>query len=343
MRAVQKTYCTKPFLDEAIQRRKDSAAHKVALRIIENLSDVYVDMPSEDLRALIVSNPYYNKLSKRESKNFRSSLNWKDTVAFDDVADSVFLIHQDYIPEYKNIMEHCGCLIVASDDKEIRLLERMNDKRGYICIVPPQDRNAWLDSAYQESWEEALQTCNVRPINSAIISDNYIFTKIDSSKEKGLFALLRALVPSELTVPFHLAIFSHIGNGTFSRSQAESLIEEIKSLFPNQEMKVTIVVHSKKSTTHDREIITNYHRLTSGAGFSVITDADGTKEVAQGHIEPVFHTIVSTPDTAMGTKHFHFQLIEWLKPLFYGKQGVASTTFIVGDREHRMFENTILG
>ncbi|WP_305156651.1 hypothetical protein [uncultured Muribaculum sp.] len=326
-----------PFLDDAYRLRKESVPHKVALRIIENLSDVIIDVELNEFHTLIKDNPFYKKLFKREGKTFKAKKSWSSTISFDSNVDSLYLVHPDYITNYKEIREKTGSLLVCNDS-DINLLGRMNDKRGYICIVPEEDRIGHLDSGYQDSWEDAINTCKVEPINSLIITDNYLFSDIEKRKNTGLFSLLRAVVPTNLCVPFHLAIFSHIGNNLFHQKEAEKLIAEIKSLFPKDTIKVTIIIHTKKSTTHDREMLSNYHRFTSGAGFSVIKDEDGIAEVAKGNIEPVYHALVTTLEDHMTTKHFHFQTLHWLKSIYRREVGIGGGSFIVGDKDHRMLD-----
>lgn len=339
MRAVQKSYCTVQFLENMRKQRKTELGYKVASRIIEDLSDVYIDATNEEREYLIKNDQYFRMLFKRENKSLKSAVGWKSTVQFDSIADDVFFIHPDYISGYKEIQEKFGCIIISSDEADLRRLVQFNDKRGYVCIVPKDDRISQLDSAYQDSWNQALCTCRITPINSLIISDNYLFSeKFTERKENGLFALLKGLIPSQLETDFHIAIFSHVGKNLFKREQAEELITEIRNLFPDMGMKISIIVHTKKSTTHDREILSNYHRLTSGAGFSLI-EGDGIKEVARGTIEPVFHALVTTDKNHMVTKHFHFQTIEWLKEIYSGRSGMlAETTYIVGDKEHRLLD-----
>lgn len=338
MRAVQTVYCTLPFFNDICEKRKDSPAHKVASRVIENLSNIYLDISQDELLKRIKENAYYKMLFKRENKTFRSKPYWKDIISFDSITDEVCFIHPEYMPNYKELRDKKGALIISSDS-DINLLTRMNNKRGYVCIVPEEDRIGQLDSGYQNSWEECISSCELKPINSLIISDNYLFSKFSTRKCSGLLALLKSVIPSNLDVSFHLAIFSLIGkNYMFTADDAENLITEIRSLFPNVDMKITIIIHTKKSTTHDREILSNYHRVTSGAGYSVIEDEEGIKEVAKGFIEPVFHSIVTTPENHMCVKHFHFQTLEWLKPLYHREQGTGVGSYIVGDRVHRLLD-----
>lgn len=336
MKAVQTTYCTSGFLDEVIRRRKESRPHKIALRIMQNLSDIVVDMPLAELRQRIKTDPIYKQLVKRDNKSVRSVVDWKSQVNFYDVGDSLFLVDSAYLPNYSKLRGHYGCLAIAQD-KDMKMLERLNDRRGYICIAPPNRKSHKLESGYQDSWEEAIRTCELKPINSLIICDNYLLSNIATHKENSLFALLKAIVPETLYVTFHLAIFS-LKSSSFHREDAEALIEEIRNLFPRLKMKITIVSHNTRDTTHDRELISNYHRLTSGRGFSVFNDTNDEVFVTKGEIEPVYFNVLSADECYMTTKHYHYQLIEWLRPL-YKRQGCNGTSsFVVGDCIHRLLD-----
>ena len=335
MKTVQDTYCTLEFLNEVVKLQKESLPHKVAYRIMKNLSNIYLDITASEFLELVKSNPYMQELLQRGNKTIKAKLNWKDEISFESNTDTVYFIHPNYIQNYKEIRKNTGSLIVSSDKNDITWLERLNNNRGYVCIVPTYCRDgASSDFPYQESWEEAIKTLPIKPVNSLIISDNYLFKEIELRKEKGLFSILRAIVPNDLKIPFHLAIFSYIGDKTsFSKNEADKLISEIKNVFGEEKIKVTIIIHGSndsKKTTHDREILSNYHVITSGIGFSVI-EKDKIKDVAKGHIEPVFHSLATTPENHMATKHFHFQTLQWLKKI-YNKDNI----YIAGDREHRM-------
>lgn len=335
MKAVQDTYCTLEFLSEAYTLRKESLPHKVAWRIVRDLSNVYLDIDVPKFYDLIKSNPYISDLFQRPNKTFEPKQNWKSEISFESNNDTVYFIHPNYIKDYKKIRQKKGCLIVSSDN-DINWLERLNNKLGYVCIVPKLDRN--LDLVYQDSWEEAIKTFPINPINSLIITDNYFFSHIELRKEKSLFSILRSVVPKDLDIPFHLAIFSYIGRkNPFPKEDADKLIDEIKNIFGKDKIKVTIVVHTQKLTTHDREILSNYHRITSGVGFNVI-DEEGIKEVARGDIKSVFHSIAASQEEYMVTKHDHLQTLSWLKEIYTGKTKNASTLYITGDKEHRMLD-----
>ena len=68
MKAVQNVYCTLPFLEEAIRLRKESAPHKIALRIMENLSNIYLDIPQEELVSRVKSLGIYLSVKTKPSE-----------------------------------------------------------------------------------------------------------------------------------------------------------------------------------------------------------------------------------------------------------------------------------
>lgn len=344
MKSVQTTYCTNKFIEDAINLRKASRPHKIAYKILKNLSDIIIDSNEEKFKIQAEKNPYFKELLKRENKSIKCIEAWKDKIDFSNISGDLFLIDPEYLPDYKKMRKEKGCLVIASGG-DIHYLERLNDKRGYVFIVPKtnkEDKNFKLrDSAlselYQSSWQEALATCPLIPINSLIISDNFIFDKFEQRKHFSLFPLLKAVIPEQLSVPFHLAIFSHLDKA-LPKIEAERLIDEIKEMFPNKDnIKVTIISHTVKMTTHDREMLSNYHIMDPGHGFSIIEE--DAVQITKGHIEPVYHAIENTPDGFLTPKHMQYQIINWLKPIFKGKKGTAQTSYIVGDKIHRLLED----
>lgn len=348
MKSVQTTYCTYKFLEDTIDRCKTSRPHKIAYKILQNLSDIVIDSNEEKFKIQAENNHYYKELMKRENMSIKCIEAWKDKIDFSNISGDLFLIDPEYLPDYKRMRKEKGCLVVASGG-DIHYLERLNDKRGYVFIVPKKNkedkknklRDSALSELYQSSWQEAIKTCPLTPINSLIISDNFIFDKFEQRKHSSLFSLLKAVIPEQLAVPFHLAIFSHLDKA-LPKIEAEKLIGEIKEMFPNlkdkDNIKVTIISHTVKMTTHDREMLSNYHIMVPGHGFSIMDEEDAV-QITKGYIEPVYHAIENNPDVFLTPKLMQYQIINWLKPIFNGEKGTAQTSYIVGDRIHRLLED----
>ena len=155
-----------------------------------------------------------------------------------------------------------------------------------------------------------------------------------------MFAILKSIAPKGLKQDFHITIFfnnspnSWTGKIPLTKEDAELLVKEIKNLNLCDSVKVTIVAHSVKSTTHDRELITNYHYMYSGCGFGVV-DENGVTEVAKGQVQHVFCGM----DYSITIKQIQAQAVMWLKSIFNKERGGDSRfSYIVGDKVNRLFE-----
>ena len=117
----------------------------------------------------------------------------------------------------------------------------------------------------------------------------------------------------------------------------EQVISEIHGLKLASKIQVSIVVHTSGDVTHDRSILTNYHIITSGRGFSVI-DNRGVKENARGEIVSTFNNICNIPSIT-SIKHIHSHILDWLRDIYIDKRGMNSLyAFKVGDD----FDNRLL-
>lgn len=335
MKPLQTVYCNHQFIDDCVRKQKESSSHKIAYKILELLSDVVVDFPKEQLIDIISKNQFYNTLIKRENKRVICDENWGRDFKADNIADQMYFIKPGYIPNHKQLRDDYGCLIVSSDD-DIHILSRMNRQRIY-CLTPNRNKPKDIEYENLNTWNEVINPIKIRPINSAIIMDNFMFSKLDKferRKHDSLYAILREIVPSRIKTSFHLSLFMENGQGTLSKEYAAEVIKEIKEMNLCDDMKVTIIAHTKKSTTHDRVLVTNYHYLYAGSGFSVI-DEDGVQEMTKGQIQSTFHDIVDICGIQT-IKHTHCSCIYWAGAIINSIYNPNS--FIVGDQENRLLQ-----
>ena len=144
---------------------------------------------------------------------------------------------------------------------------------------------------------------------------------------KNIAQRCQLLSKFQITIFFNNDPSKRTGVEPLTKEKAIELVDEIKALNLCENVKVTIVAHTIKSTTHDRELITNYHYMNSGTGFNVVDDK-GVKEVAKGKVQHIFCDMEST----VTVKQMQAQLSLWLKPIFDGEKGRdAQYTYIVGD------------
>lgn len=115
------------------------------------------------------------------------------------------------------------------------------------------------------------------------------------------------------------------------------VISEIHELKLASKILVSIVSHTSGNVTHDRNILTNYHLITSGHGFGVI-DYRGVKENAMGEVKSTLHNICFLPSTS-SVKHQHSHILDWMKDIYIDRRGMESLyAFEVGDS----FNNRLL-
>ena len=338
MRGILNIYCNPDFLDAVIKGRKDDSSYSIAYNVINRLSDIYVDMSHDRLRTLIESDERYKRLNKRENKSLKAK-EWIKNFTPENKCDEIYLINEEDIKEYKKLRQLYGCLIIANTSNEIKSFERFIKPHPFN-LVPKSEKIDDPTIKFHDSWTQFFDEFNLTPLNSVIITDNYMFgSKFDNRKGHSLFAILKSIAPKQLKEDFHITIFFNNDpdkrNGVcpLNKEDANKLIDDIKNLNLCDSVKVTIVAHTIKSTTHDRELITNFHYMYSGTGFGVI-DEKGVKEVAKGQLQHVFCGM----DSFVTVKQLQAEVVLWLKPIFEGKKGRdASYTYIVGDCINRLF------
>ena len=127
--------------------------------------------------------------------------------------------------------------------------------------------------------------------NSMIIIDPYILTK-PQLFDAGLFPLLDSILPQKLTnIPFHLSIFSQIGDK--KNGDGKSIYSKIKDYLskirPQLNVNLSIYRVGIGNGFHSRHIITNNVLIDSEDGFDLFDDkGKSTKNATITKIYPRF-------------------------------------------------------
>lgn len=337
MKGIVNTYCNPYFLDDIIKGRKQ-ISYSAAYDLIDRLSNIIVDISPEELKKKIENDEVYRKLNKRQNKSIKAQ-KWINKFSQDNICDDIFLINEGDIKDYKRIRKEFGCLIIANNEHEIKAFDRFTKVHPFN-LVPEKDKVDDPTIISHDSWTQFFNEFKMTPLNAVVITDNYLFgSKFDERKENSLFALLRSIAPTDLQQDFHIAIFFNNGPDKYGalplkKEKAVSLIEEIKALNLCKSVKVTIIAHDIKSTTHDRELISNYYYMSSGKGFGVV-DEHGVQEVAKGQVQHIFSGMTSN----VTVKQLQAEVALWLKPIFEKIKGNNATySYIVGDHINRLLE-----
>lgn len=330
MKLRQKIFCDSIFIEKVLEERKNrSRPHMIAYQIMLRFGDIYVDLSKEELKKAIRENDFYKKIFKSENRGIHSAPNWKFRFNFEKVTDEVLFITENTFSDELNVLrKKYGCLIISSDN-DIHYLERLCRDQNFSLI--PSKRRFIFQKHYNNSWKDVFKK-GIEPINAAIINDNYIFSdKYDERARYSLYPLLEAIIPKHLdsNTDFHLTFFHCNDKGIFTQQKAIDIINDLKKLNLSDNIKISIVSHTQKEISHDRLILTNYHYITSGKGFSVI-DKEGVKETVLGSCNCIFHSIdsISSEETI---KHKHDYILEWLKDIFNNHINDNKNCFVEGD------------
>lgn len=129
----------------------------------------------------------------------------------------------------------------------------------------PIQQNTLLD------WKEAFKRhMPSTACNSMIFVDNYIFKDKDY---ENLKSILSSLLPTSLSIEFHLTIVSLIDDSMGLNVQEEKIYENLCAWFrvhrPNLKYKLELLL-VKKIDSHDRYIITNSYFVSCPAGFDIL-------------------------------------------------------------------------
>ncbi len=331
--AVHRIICTKKTLSEIIRLRKDRPYSSV-LSTIEKLGDIYLECNSgTELKSLASINPIVNKLLKRPNKDIKiiqSAIHEIKTPC----ADDIFLLLPPDSKPYADYREKKG-ILVTSSLTDMQIIDDLCNIhfRPFNLLTNEQKRKLSKNGEEYEdisSWKDVLSTIKITPINAAIIIDNYLLSSNFERRRPSLYSLIQALVPSGLTIPFHLTIFLYNKNGELKKDKMEKVISEIHELKLGSKINVSIVAHTSGDVTHDRKILTNYHMITSGRGFGIM-DFLGVKQNAQGEVSSTFLNISFLP-SMNSLKHIHSHVLDWMKDIYIDRHGMESLySFEVGD------------
>lgn len=334
--ASHRIFCSKYTLSEVIRLRKDRP-YSTVLSIIEKLGDLYIEIGSkEELSSLANDNPIIKKLIKRPSRSNTCVKSVLQEVK-NPRADDIFLLLPPESRSYIGYRDKMGILLTTSLT-EMQVLDDLGTihYRPYnLYTVDQKSKLKKYEEEYEDisSWKDVFATINVAPINAAVIIDNYLLSSNFDRRRPSLYSLIQAIVPEGLVIPFHLTIFLYNNKGELKKGKMEQVVSEIHELKLGSKIEVSIVAHTSGDITHDRNILTNYHLITSGIGFGVI-DSRGVKHSAQGEIISTFHNI-SFLHSTNSIKHKHSHILAWMKDIYNNGRGMESLyAFKVGDNFH---------
>lgn len=317
-----KTYSECKFLDEIFSNVPNNTFSELLLdsnneitkwnylfELIYHKSELSLfDCKKEDLVLKAKANPFYQKLINQSLTgstrlNFNSNLNPEKI----DWKQFPFGSLHCY---YKRILNKPHNLLICN-------LDSWKDEIGSVSSAKSYQVSSVVRNNTFPGWQ-FLKKINL-PCDAAIIFDRYILKKT-SDLENNLFSILSNLIPNDVENDFHLTIMakkSECPDFFESKNKIESFL--MKNY--NSRVKVGFVL-ADKDLPHDREILTNYYRISSGNSFNYYSSQNNIVVNTKLDFNPVLST---------DYKNF----ISKLNELYVFVQGIHETH---GNKRNKIFE-----
>lgn len=174
------------------------------------------------------------------------------------------------ISEANELSSKYGVIVQSEmdiQDNALQLLFRKNLDKGEIV------------TGASDGWSNLLKEIPLPPINSLIISDNYLLKNVDNGAFIGfenLKMLLNAILPNTLDITFHILIVTRMHNN-LSPQKANKLYEELKSYLRRIRSYNFQLEFVFNPTIHPRKIFSNYFVIIGDRGFNLFHPKYNTK------------------------------------------------------------------
>ena len=263
-----KTYSECKFLDEIFSNVPNNTFSELLLasnneianwnhlfELIYHKSELSLfDCKKEDLVLKAKANPFYQKLINQSLTgatrlNFNSNLNPE-------------LIDWKQVP-FGSLHYYRGSILSKPQNLLICNLDSWKDEIGSVSSAKSFQVSSVVGNNTFPGWQ-FLEKINL-PCDAAIIFDRYVLKK-PSDLDNNLFAILSNLIPKNGLNEFHLTIMAKKSECS-DFLKTKNKIETFLNKNYNSKVKVGFVL-ADKDLPHDREILTNYYRISSGNSFN---------------------------------------------------------------------------
>lgn len=228
--------------------------------IIFKYSHLIIDKDRQTLVRLSKDNPLIFELIDSINKGgseieyLPEEYDKMDDDYFNFKTNEIFLLNKTE-EECKNLEEKYGLFFVSTDK-----LEKVN------FLIKSEIVQIKKSEKYLYGWGSIHNLKHT--FNAMIIADNYILK--DSFAYNNLIDLFNTLMPKKLrNIPFHLTIITQKNH---YNEDLKKILSNLDSFLKNQfeyNIELSIILFNYKSDFHDRNIITNYSWISSGAGFDL--------------------------------------------------------------------------
>lgn len=217
--------------------------------------------------------------------------------------------------------------------------ENINDF-GFVL----KDNGGAVSKSPGNTWKTLLEPIKKTPYNSLVIIDNYILNNTEEMVE-NLEGIFDALLPSNISVPFQITIFSKLGteqnnNSCLPSEPRMKKIKEMLSKYDSYEIELCII---KCQGFHDRVLLTNSMLIGCPGGFNLFKDGVSQKTTYFNATNPFLADV-----NIKWTTEAYSNYIADAAPVFQdvqenGSNGITDSfpKFYLGEKKNRIIEGYI--
>lgn len=259
--AYQRAFCFSNEFNELLINNSNEILEK----ILNDFCDVYLDLDEEEILNLIEENPIFKSFTKRDNgliiaaKEDFENIKKSNFIPF---LNDILVLNESFKTE--EIRGDFGILAVKPE--EIEYLESLDLQFGYSF-------NDNLENNFK-NWLDLFQN-PIKPLNSAILIDNFLWSKLENFNEdntENLYVIFQHLIPQKLKIPFHLSLIISNKDSRLTPKIAQEKINKVAgnlSKLTGKKIEISITTQTDTKTFHERVILTNFHCIYSHKGFTL--------------------------------------------------------------------------
>jgi hypothetical protein len=265
------TYCELDFIDNFLNNipkasllelfingNNDIDGFKVLYSLIFERSNLVINKSKQELATS--DDPFHKMLLRGYTDGYSRLIDLGEAFTnefdqngelaeFPNHIDSLFLLNKFGVNKIKEL----GFFNTNITSNYIKQVQDLSYQKKYFVAPNHNQENMF------QGWD-FLSKMNF-PINSAIISDNFLLDKSDTYKY-NVFQIIKNLLPKSLGCDFHLTFL--IKEGFYNEvSRINHISNFISELERPYAIKLSIYL-TPANEPHDRDIITNYYWIHSG-------------------------------------------------------------------------------
>lgn len=296
-------YCNSDLKDILFLMEEDEILYKM----LDGFYDLVLNITDDEIFELIKENPIANYFFKRDSGSLLSDIDAfrkLDNKDYIDFSNDIIICEEDINTE--EIRDKYGVLALQIDEQ---FLEYQNYNFGYTIESNKECKF--------KSWNDVVEPKPFTPVNTAVVVDNFLWSKKDcdfhNDNSENLYAILSKIIPKNLEIPFQVLLNIDNRNTGINKAEAQEKLKKVKNnleKITGKTVEVGISSHTDPKLFHSRVILTNYQYFHSDRGFTIFKDGR-IKASTYGTRNWVYYGI----DNYVGeiNKHHHQNLIRNLK------------------------------